>query len=389
MYALPIIVFTPPNAKEFLQGSLLHLPPELSGNVYINQVLRREEGWKRDLHDYWSYAKHSPTGNIYIIPALIIEGESAPKKFGGYRQSFSKNNIEQYLENLIKREANYKEHAENDLNVLVHDLRHLSSAIYNTAEEAISILKSRPDNLIQEVRQRLDSIIASQTMLKLRTDVLDYEGAPDSAEIQKVRVYKKIDKVQRCFIPSAKQKMLSMEMRGRSYATCEGPDVFEIIPYTLIDNAIKYAPENSIISIHLHERGDEFVLGVQSEGPKILDSEKEKIFSKGYRGEYARKNEKSGSGLGLFLAKNLVENFNGTISVESVHRPESEYCTNIFTLVIPIHSRDIPPPQRRNSDRPSQSTKSNTQKEASVNQRRSPNKRRNKRYRSKTRHAAN
>ena len=344
MHALPLLKIFPPDNRAFTQGSILKIPPELCDKSYLDALVKSiKSGWQVDQLGYSTYAMRTSSGLLYAVPALIIEGAQIRRRFSGYDQKFSKAQIEQYLHDVIARDESYRDHAENDLNLLVHDLRQLSSAIYHQATEALDHLRAlSPKSQSHEisaslplVRERLQNVVASQTMLKIRTDLLDFEGAPDTAPIaEKVPVYRRFDKVKKCFEPIAASKDLVIQITGYSRGYSRGPDVFEIIPYVLIDNAVKYAPRKSTIEILFSEPANEIVCSVSSTGPKILDDEVNMIFTKGYRGKVALANEKNGSGLGLFLAKSLVESFRGQIAVESVHR-DGDYCTNVFTVRVP------------------------------------------------------
>ena len=84
--------------------------------------------------------------------------------------------------------------------------------------------------------------------------------------------------------------------------------------YNIIDNAIKYAYENSTLSIELFKE-NKFVLLVTNEGPMIKEDDKEKIFNLFY---VADKNTQSDStGIGLSITKKILQLLNYSISYES------------------------------------------------------------------------
>jgi len=92
----------------------------------------------------------------------------------------------------------------------------------------------------------------------------------------------------------------------------------------LLSNAIKFTPSGGSINIEakvVREQGlggKEFVeVGVQDTGVGIADEEKEKIFDKFYRVDNSLTRETSGFGLGLTIAKHIIEAHNGKISIES------------------------------------------------------------------------
>ncbi|MFH2040511.1 MAG: HAMP domain-containing sensor histidine kinase [Chloroflexota bacterium] len=82
----------------------------------------------------------------------------------------------------------------------------------------------------------------------------------------------------------------------------------------LIDNANKYAPGASI-SIAIHNRIDHLVLDVSDDGPGIPEQHLPFLFERFYR--VPGQSEKRGTGLGLFICKEIVNAHHGSISVES------------------------------------------------------------------------
>ncbi len=81
----------------------------------------------------------------------------------------------------------------------------------------------------------------------------------------------------------------------------------------LLDNAVKYSPKESPITIVLYKKEDGINLSVKDQGKGIKDDEKKKIFDKYYRtGNKATKGAK-GTGLGLYLTKKIVQQHNAAI----------------------------------------------------------------------------
>lgn len=85
----------------------------------------------------------------------------------------------------------------------------------------------------------------------------------------------------------------------------------------LVDNAIKYSHSNSKIKISLHQEDDEAVLSVQDEGIGMSDESQEKVFTKFFRGHEATIQDPTGSGLGLYIVRNIVEKHGGKVFFES------------------------------------------------------------------------
>ena len=91
--------------------------------------------------------------------------------------------------------------------------------------------------------------------------------------------------------------------------------MIEILINNLIENAIKYSPKDSQIIIHLQKEKKKIVLNVTDFGVAISDDEKNKVFEKFYRSNHAKVKNISGSGLGLFLCKKIMQKHQGEIKV--------------------------------------------------------------------------
>jgi signal transduction histidine kinase len=93
----------------------------------------------------------------------------------------------------------------------------------------------------------------------------------------------------------------------------------------LVDNALKYSPENSKITITARELADldEVYLVVRDEGAGIPASEQGRIWDRLYRGDQSR--SRRGLGLGLSFVKAIAEAHGGRAEVESVPGRGSEF----------------------------------------------------------------
>jgi two-component system sensor histidine kinase KdpD len=84
----------------------------------------------------------------------------------------------------------------------------------------------------------------------------------------------------------------------------------------LVENALKYSPEGTQISVSAEQKGGRIVIGVADEGPGIEENERGRIFDKFFRGRRHRFDTK-GTGMGLAIAKGIVEAHGERIWVET------------------------------------------------------------------------
>ena len=87
------------------------------------------------------------------------------------------------------------------------------------------------------------------------------------------------------------------------------------LAHILIDNAVKYSDESSIIKIILHKKNDSVEFTVNNRGNVISKEDIEHIFDRFYRAEKSRTTK--GYGLGLSIAQNIVQSMNGKLTVQS------------------------------------------------------------------------
>lgn len=99
----------------------------------------------------------------------------------------------------------------------------------------------------------------------------------------------------------------------------------------LLENALKYSPKESLVFASLKKHGSEIVMKIKDEGPGISDEEKKNIFLKFYRigNEATRKTQ--GTGLGLYLCREIARDHNADISVTDNKPVGSIFTVNFHT----------------------------------------------------------
>ena len=106
---------------------------------------------------------------------------------------------------------------------------------------------------------------------------------------------------------------------------------FEQVIIILLDNAVKYSTNRKEIIVSLSTVADQVEIGIQDFGMGLSEEDKKKVFSRFYRVDKARSRERGGNGLGLSIAKELIEGYNGSISLTS-HLDQG----TVFKVKLPI-----------------------------------------------------
>ncbi len=106
--------------------------------------------------------------------------------------------------------------------------------------------------------------------------------------------------------------------------------LLQMLINNLIENAFKYSPKESTVTISLVEKNNKISLSVGDEGNAIPDHEKKKIFDKFYRIGNENTRKSKGTGLGLYLCKKIAEGHQGSIAVTD-NQPIGTVFTVLFT----------------------------------------------------------
>jgi PAS domain S-box-containing protein len=94
-------------------------------------------------------------------------------------------------------------------------------------------------------------------------------------------------------------------------------DRLEQVLGNLLENAVKYSPEGSDVTVTVDDKGDALVTAVSDRGIGIPADELAQVFERFHRGRHVSSTNYGGLGLGLYITKQIVERHGGTIWVES------------------------------------------------------------------------
>jgi len=114
------------------------------------------------------------------------------------------------------------------------------------------------------------------------------------------------------------------------YLVCDGPTI-KIALENIIGNAVHYSPENGKITINVSKKNGSVEFSVKDNGIGIPLNQQKKIFCKFFRADNALKSQKTGSGLGLYMVKNIVKEHRGKIWFESEENKGSKFYISLGT----------------------------------------------------------
>jgi signal transduction histidine kinase len=113
------------------------------------------------------------------------------------------------------------------------------------------------------------------------------------------------------------------------------PDRMVQVVGNLLSNAFKFTPPRGRVSLRAYATEEALALEVADTGPGIPEEDLPKLFQRFGRAENARARGVSGTGLGLYISKHIVEAHGGRIEVES-----EEGKGSLFRVILPLYGQD-------------------------------------------------
>lgn len=113
-------------------------------------------------------------------------------------------------------------------------------------------------------------------------------------------------------LPRNLQHRLKVQLQPDVYANVDAI-AMEMVLTNLLSNAFKYSPNDKPVTVTLHKQTNGIKIKVMDEGPGISAEDKKHLFGMFYRAEDENVRKSKGTGLGLFIVKNLLNYHNATI----------------------------------------------------------------------------
>jgi signal transduction histidine kinase len=190
------------------------------------------------------------------------------------------------------------------LTVLQGTLEAMLDGVYSTDSENLQAALSQTRTLSRLIEDLRLLALADAGKLHLEKDCLDLE--PFLREV--VEAYQ----------PQATEQgiALALEMSPTQPTACVDRDRLAQVMGNLLSNALRYVPQAGHISVETRREGDKVVVSVIDDGPGVLPGDLPHVFERFWRADPARQRATGGSGLGLSIARYVVEAHGGHIWAE-------------------------------------------------------------------------
>lgn len=235
------------------------------------------------------------------------------------------NHMTQQLQRLEQSRQEFVSNVSHELKTPLSSIKVLTDSLILQEDVPIEIYKEFFEDINLEV-DRLNNIVTDLLTLVR----LDQKEIP--LNIKTLQLGELIQSILKRLTPLAKKKNITLAYKAQGDVAAEIDEVkFSLALVNLIENAIKYTPDEGYVSVSLKEDGQNAMIAVADSGIGIAKEEQAKIFERFYRTDKTRNRETGGTGLGLSITYKTVIMHRGIIKVES-----EEGKGSIFTIQIPL-----------------------------------------------------
>lgn len=211
--------------------------------------------------------------------------------------------------NAWKKQKRFVEDASHELRTPLTIIQAQLELVLRNSEDKIITKSENLGIALSEIR-RLSKLVADLlTLTRSDSDAVEIEKKP-------VNMHLLIKKITDIYVEVAdvEDKQVKTDLEENLIVNCDEERIKQLM-IIFLDNAIKYTYSGGNIQVVLTQKDNKCIICVKDDGIGIKSEEKELVFERFYRGDKSRNRETGGAGLGLSIAKWIVEKHGGTINI--------------------------------------------------------------------------
>ena len=217
----------------------------------------------------------------------------------------------------LTAERRLEEEKSDLVTTISHELRTPTAAVYGAAE---TLLRRRDQLTADQTHLLLEMISKQATRLGQITDEVLLTSSLDRGELHVERTAVDVGAVARAAVQvtgaSFPDTRVAVEIADEAGAASGDPDRIQQVLANLLDNALKYGGEGPV-TLRAERSEGKVRISVSDTGPGILPGDRERIFEKFFRADPQLTHAPSGTGLGLYISRELARRMGGTLRVSS------------------------------------------------------------------------
>lgn len=193
------------------------------------------------------------------------------------------------------------------------------SSVSEKQTEYFRILKENSERMGELVSDLLTVSRIEQGKLSFQKERISLQGLIEKV-IKEVEIFARASNVEISFASEENLPQIIVD-----------PDQIKLVIGNLLDNAIRYIKERGKAEIDLNKKNDNLYVEVKDNGVGIPKDDQKYIFQKFFRSANIKRHQTEGSGLGLYIAKSIIEKSGGKMGFKS-----QEGIGSTFWFILPI-----------------------------------------------------
>lgn len=284
----------------------------------------------------WFMAKKALSGvdQVTLIAGEISSG-AFEKRVSVKEHSIEIDKLANTFNNMVDRLQRVIQEMREINDNIAHDLRSPLARIRGTAEMTLMGSHSQTDfeEMAVSVIEECDSLI---NMINTMLDIAETEAGVAELTMDTIDMRKLILNACDLYRASAREKhiVLHAQVPEDNVFFLGDKSKMQRLTANFLDNAIKYTPPQGSVNVTLEDLDETIIIRFTDTGIGIPLNEIPRIFDRFYRGDASRSS--AGTGLGLSLAKAIVEAYGGSISVESSINKGSTFIVTLPGKSLPL-----------------------------------------------------
>ena len=180
-------------------------------------------------------------------------------------------------------------------------------------------------------KKALQTVVAATNrmneLISTLLNITRIESGSISVAPKLLNIQKLIEEIIKELTHVAEAKAIRLHLKTSAHAPMLRTDglILKEIMVNMVSNAIKYTPEKGIVSLQLSTRGKLIIISITDTGVGIPVSSQDQIFTKFFRAPNVVRQETTGTGLGLYLVKGLVDQLGGKVWFKSTENKGSTF----------------------------------------------------------------
>ncbi len=215
------------------------------------------------------------------------------------------------LEELEQQRTSFLRHVSHELKTPLASMQEGASLLNDGVVGSLSDEQQEISQIIASNCQRLQGLI--EELLRHNAQNFDVLNAmPVSVRFDKV-----LEEVVNAHALAVQSGQLQVALSLEKVHVTVDRERLRVIVDNLFTNAVKFSPQNAVISIELQVENSQAILTIQDQGPGIPDQEKERVFEAFFQGSTQANAQYTGTGLGLAIASDYAKAIGAILTLEA------------------------------------------------------------------------